>query len=809
MRNALFTLLSFLILSNLSAQSDKVLWYDKPATFFEEALVLGNGKVGATVHGGIASDKIFLNDITLWTGTPVDPYMNADAHKHLPSIRAALKEENYRKADSLNRKLQGKFSESYAPLGTLFLDMKHDSVATNYKRTLDIGQAIATTEYSIGGVNYKREYFVSNPNQAIIMRLTASEKGKLAFDIRFNSLLKYKNEVKNGVLTSRGKAPVHSEPNYRGNVENAIIYDDVKGTRFTSLCKIIKHDGSLVQTDSTIGVENASEVLILISIETSFNGFDKEAGTQGKDDLALANEGLQKAQSIDYQQLKNNHLKDYQNLFNRVGLVLNGNPSVLKPTDERLKAYKAGELDPSLEALYFNFGRYLLISSSRTPYVPANLQGLWNQHIRPPWSSNYTTNINAEMNYWLAEVCNLTEMHHSMLTFIENLEKTGKITAKTFYNANGWCVAHNSDIWAMSNPVGDFGNGHPMWANWNMGGAWLATHLWEHFVFTQDKDFLSKKGYPLMRGAAQFCLDMLVDDGKGNLVTSPATSPENVYKTPDGYFGATAYGTTADLAMVREIFLQTIEATKVLKTDDTFRIRLETTLKRLYPYKIGKKGNLQEWYYDWDDQDPKHRHQSQLYGLYPGHHISVEKTPDLAKACRQTLEIKGDETTGWSKGWRTNLWARLKDGNRTYKMYRELLRYVESDGKTNYGGGGGTYANLLDAHPPFQIDGNFGGTAAVAEMLVQSTPEEIQFLPALPDAWASGEVRGLCVRGGFTVDIVWAKNKLVKAIVYSKKGGKTKVVYGKQKKKISVKANGKKEIKRSFFAEDFQPVLMN
>jgi alpha-L-fucosidase 2 len=389
-------------------------------------------------------------------------------------------------------------------------------------------------------------------------------------------------------------------------------------------------------------------------------------------------------------------------------------------------------------------------------------------------------NINVEENYWLAECANLSEMHLPFLTFISNLAETGKVTAKTFYGVDkGWASAHNSDIWAMSNPVGDFGRGDPAWACWNMSGTWAVTHLWEHYLFTGNDDFLRNYAYPLMKGAAEFCLGWLVNDKQGYLVTSPSTSPENFYITPDGFRGATLYGSTSDLAMIRECFQQTIQASKLLNLDTGFRDSLSTALNQLYPYQIGKKGNLQEWYYDWEDAEPQHRHQTHLFGLYPGHQITPSKTPELADACKVTLDIKGDETTGWSKGWRINLWARLWDGNRAYKLFRELLMYVEPDGakNINYTGGGGTYPNLLDAHPPFQIDGNFGGAAGVVEMLLQSDEKEIFLLPALPDVWSSGSVSGICARGGFEITMKWKKGKLTSLNVLSKEGNSCSLNY--------------------------------
>ncbi|WP_281299144.1 glycoside hydrolase family 95 protein [Flavobacterium limnophilum] len=803
MRKLYIVLIISILYGKVAAQSDHILWYNQPADYFEESLVLGNGKQGATVFGGVNSEKIYLNDITLWSGQPVNANMNPEAYKNLPAIREALKNENYKLAEELNKKIQGKNSESFAPLGTLNIDNHHTGKATNYYRELDISKAISKISYEIDGVKFTREYFVSAPDKIMVIRLTSSKEGALNFDINSSSLLKFKTEVKENVLSMNGVAPTHENPGYKGNAaylsqqQIADIKENGSGTRFTSSIKIKNIDGTITSSGSSLGLKNGTEALIYVSIATSFNGFDKNPATEGLNNKAIALDNLNKAFSKSFDKLKLSHITDYQKFYNRVELNLGKTTALNLPTDERLLRYSEGKEDKNLEILYFQYGRYLLISSSRTLGVPANLQGLWNPYLNPPWSSNYTMNINLEENYWLAENTNLSEMHAPLLSFIKNLSVTGKVTAKTFYGVNeGWAAAHNSDIWAMTNPVGQFGKEEPMWACWNMAGAWLSTHIWEHYVFTQDKNYLKNEGYEIMKGASQFCLKWLVEDKNGNLITSPSTSPENQYITPDGFIGATIYGGTADLAMIRECFDKTIKASKVLNVDAEFRTKLETALSKLHPYQIGKKGNLQEWYFDWNDKDPKHRHQSQLFGLFPGDHITPLKTPELANASRQTLEIKGDETTGWSKGWRINLWARLWDGNRSYKMFRELLRYVDPDGKKTEKPrrGGGTYPNLFDAHPPFQIDGNFGGAAAVAEMLVQSNETEIRLLPALPDAWESGFVKGICARGGFEIAMEWNTKILKKVTIFSKNGGKTILISGDKNKTITLKKGQKMEI---------------
>lgn len=775
------------------------LYYERPAEYFEEALVIGNGTMGATLYGGVKKDKISFNDITLWTGEPESENSSPDAFNVIPEIRALLDNEDYQGADKAQYKVQGHYSENYQPLGTLTIEYLDDTAGiSDYHRWLDIGNATARTQYLKDGKLFTSDYFASAPDSVIVIRLKSENKEGIHASLSFDSPLPHSSQVADNEISVEGYAAYHSFPVYY-KAEDKHRYDPERGIHFKTLVRVLSVDGSVKDrySDSRIEIDGSTEVLILIANVTSFNGFDKDPVKEGRNYRSHVEKRMKCAVGKTYDALREAHIRDYKYYFDRVKLDLGNTDADIAalPTDKQLLFYTdCKQRNPDLEELYFQFGRYLLISSSRTSGVPANLQGLWNESVLPPWSSNYTVNINLEENYWASGTANLIEMQYPLIEFIANLSKTGRKTAKDYYGVErGWCLGHNSDIWAMTCPVG-LNEGDPSWACWTMGGTWLSTHIWEHYLFTLDKEFL-REFYPVLKGAAEFCMDWLVEkDGK--LVTSPGTSPENKYITPDGYVGATSYGNTSDLAMIRECLMDAAEASKVLGVDKSFRKRIKKTLSRLYPYQIGKDGNLQEWYYDWQDQDPYHRHQSHLFGLYPGHHLSVEETPELAAACARTLQIKGDETTGWSTGWRVNLLARLQEGEKAYHMYRRLLRYVSPD---NYKGedarrGGGTYPNLLDAHSPFQIDGNFGGCSGVIEMLMQSSTNKIVLLPALPESWADGKVQGICARGGFVVDMEWKNREVVSLIVSSLKGGRTEICFNGVSKKVVFKAGEEKRL---------------
>ena len=835
-------LVSMAVVTTSSAQ---VLFYDRPAQYFEEALVIGNGTMGGIVYGGHDCDRISLNDITLWTGEPCNMNVySPDAHKTIPAIREALSRGDYRRADSLQRDVQGHFSQNYQPLGQLAIEyLDTAETVTGYRRWLDIGNATASTLYYRGAYLYTTDYFATNPDSGIVVQITTDNPRGIHARLSLSCQLRHSRSLEDqNTLVTDGYAGYASLPSYY-DAQEKFAYDPQRGIHFRT--KVLVRAGSVgndgdahakesaknVRADGdAIIVDGARQVTLYIVNATSFNGYDRDPVKQGRAYRQIADARLRHLSAVPYPKLWHRHVNDYQSLYNRVKLSLTASvptdrekpslgrsvyrDSVAVSTDRHLRAYLDESLfNPELETLYFQYGRYLLISSSRTPNVPANLQGLWNESILPPWSCNYTSNINVEENYWPAETAALPEMHQSLFTFMKELQGSGELTAKAYYGVDrGWCLAHNTDIWAMTCPVG-LHTGDPMWANWNMGGAWLATHIWEHYTFSLDKDFL-REYYPVLRGAAEFCLAWLVPlssvcrdsvaTSEAFLITAPSTSPENSFVTPDGYHGRTCFGGTADIAMIRECLTDARNAALVLgdtasvapsrapvspsrvlggfaAEPSSFIVEVDAALSRLLPYQIGRKGNLQEWFYDWEDEDPHHRHQSHLFGIYPGHCLDdgVNAKEAIHRAAARTLELKGDQTTGWSTGWRVNLYARLHDAKNAYHIYRKLLSYVSPDG---YRGpdarrGGGTYPNLLDAHSPFQIDGNFGGCAGVVEMLMQSeysvkrgtrneeggTRREeisIELLPALPDNWRDGSVSGIRARGAITVDMTWRNHRV-------------------------------------------------